>query len=373
MIYREYGSTGIALSVIGFGGMRFENQDDLDGSAELVLQAYENGINYFDTAPLYGKSEKIFGIAFKEMKKTRKERPFFVSTKTLQEDPTKVREDLEKSLKKMDFDYIDFYHVWAILTPDAYQRRKAKNVLREFERLKEEGLIRHICVSTHMTGEDIGDMLRDYPFEGVLLGYSAMNFAYRDHGVATAALLKRGVVVMNPLGGGIIPNHSDRFDFVRTQKNETVVEGALRFLINDPRITVALVGFANQKQLAEAISAVEGFKPISSEQIENIKSGLNRSFDKLCTSCRYCDYCPVEIPLPQLMESYNHLELNSDYFITRVGLHWGLSLEEDYAARCIDCGLCETLCTQKLPIRERLKIVQQEIFRRKNKSDAAQE
>ncbi len=365
MIYRNYGTTGISLSVIGFGGMRFENQDDLDSSAELVVQAYEKGINYFDTAPLYGKSEDIFGIALKEMKKNRKKKPFFISTKTSQEDPKEVRKDLEKSLKRMGLDYIDFYHVWAILTPDAYQRRKAKGVLKEFEKLREEGLIRHICVSTHMAGEDIGDMLRDYPFEGVLLGYSAMNFAYRDHGIATAALLKRGVVVMNPLGGGIIPNHLERFDFVRTQKNETVVQGALRFLINDPRITVALVGFSNQKQLAEAISAVEGFQPISAERIEKIKSELNHSFDKLCTSCRYCDYCPVEIPLPQLMESYNHLELDPEYFIIRLSLHWGLSLEEDYAARCIDCGLCETLCTQKLPIRERLKIVQEEIYKRK--------
>ena len=70
MIYREYGSAGIEVSAIGFGGMRFVNQNNIEECASLVKAAYEAGINYFDTAPGYGKSEELFGAAFKEMKKT---------------------------------------------------------------------------------------------------------------------------------------------------------------------------------------------------------------------------------------------------------------------------------------------------------------
>ncbi|MCK4887172.1 MAG: aldo/keto reductase, partial [Planctomycetes bacterium] len=66
MIYNSYGQTGKKVSAIGFGGMRFE-KDKLDESAEIVKAAYDSDINYFDTAPAYGESEKIFGAAFKQM------------------------------------------------------------------------------------------------------------------------------------------------------------------------------------------------------------------------------------------------------------------------------------------------------------------
>jgi uncharacterized protein len=363
MIYKEYGRTGVELSTIGFGGMRFDDQDDVDKCASLIYSIYYAGVNYFDTAPGYGKSEDLFGVAFKEMNKTRVEKPFYVSTKTAKENPAQVRRDLETSLKRMNLDYIDFYHVWCLVTPEQYQRRKANGVLKEFEKLKQEGLVKHICVSTHMTGFEIGDMMNDYPFEGVTLGYSAMNFAYREAGLEAAAKLNRGVVVMNPLGGGLITQHPDRFDFVRTQENETIVEGALHFLMNDPRITVALIGMGNENHLKDAVHAVENFRSIETEKIEKIRSSLKDSFNELCTGCRYCDNCPEGIPVPKMMESYNHLLLSSKAktLVDRMYWHWGITTEDDYSSRCVECGLCEEECTQKLPIINRLKEIKYEI------------
>lgn len=126
MEYKAYGKTGIQLSKIGFGGMRFDNIKDVETCATLVKTAYDKGINYFDTAPLYfnGRSEKVFGVAFNEMKKTRTEKPFYVSTKTFESNPDKIRRDLEKSLKKLQLDAIDFYHVWCIIRPSEYIKRK---------------------------------------------------------------------------------------------------------------------------------------------------------------------------------------------------------------------------------------------------------
>ena len=362
MIYRTYGSTGIKVSAIGFGGMRFDEKN-LDSCAALVKAAYNADINYFDTAPGYGESEKIFGAAFKQMKKTRSQRPFCVSTKSMKAEPQQVRKDLETSLKRMNLDYIDFYHFWCVLSLDAYRMRKANGVLKEFEKLKSEGLIRHICVSTHMTGPDIGKMLRDYPFEGVLLGYSVMNFAYREAALETAAKLNLGVVVMNPLGGGIIPQNPERFAFVKTQPDEAVVEGALRFLLNDSRITIRLVGFSKQKHIKEAVSAVEGYKPIPQKTIKRIRAGLSQSFNELCTVCRYCDDCPEGIRVPELMDCYNHYVLTGKIndVIERLELHWGFKLEDDFLQNCTECGQCEEACTQKLPIRERLKFLREKV------------
>lgn len=357
MIYRPYGRTGVDVSTLGFGGMRFENIEDVDACARLVCACYDAGITYFDTAIGYGKSEERMGVAFREMSKTRKQRPFYVASKTFGATADDVRRDCETSLKRLQVDAIDFYHMWCVMSPDAWRSRKANSALKGFEKLKEEGLVRHVCVSTHMNGHEIGDLLADYPFEGVLLGYSAMNFAFRAAGLTAAAERNRGVVVMNPLGGGIIPQHPDRFDFVRTRPDETVVEGALRFLFNDPRITVTLVGLANEKQLAEAIRAVDGYQPLAAAQVEQIRAAVSGAFNALCTGCAYCDACPKGLPLPKLMDAYNQYVLTGkpEAIAQRLKWHWGLLREGNRLDQCENCGACEADCTQKLPIMARLE------------------
>ena len=362
MIYKTYGSTGINVSAIGFGGMRFTNQDDVDACASLIKAAYDAGINYFDTSIGYGTSEDLFGVAIKEMSTTRKQKPFYIATKTMQPNPADVRRECETSLKRMGVDSIDFYHVWCILTPDAYRERKANGVMKEFEKLKSEGLIKHICVSSHMTGSEIAAMLNDYPFEGILLGYSASNFAYREAGIEAAAKLNRGVVAMNPLAGGVIPQNPDRFSFVKTRPDETVVEGAIRFLLNDPRITVALVGLSDKEQLDEAIRAVDGFTPIAPKAVRKIRNSIKEAFNELCTGCRYCDSCPQGIPIPKLMDAYNQYLLTGKPkdILDRLGWHWGIGRKDEYLTKCTRCGQCEKACTQKLPICERLQFIRDE-------------
>ena len=351
MLYHQYGSTGIEVSAIGFGGMRLENIKNEQACVELVLAAYDAGINYFDTAPIYcqSKSESRFGAAFAEMKKTRSQKPFWVATKTFAASPADIRKDLERSLARLQVDCIDFYHAWCIIRPEDYHSRKAKGMLKTFEKLRDEGLIRYICVSTHMNGQDIAMLLQDYPFTGVLLGYSVMNFAYREEAIQTASKMGRAVVVMNPLGGGLIPQYPERFSFVKTQENENVVEGALRFLINDPRISVSLVGFGNKSHLQQALNAVDGYCPISEEQITRIRQELHISFNQLCTACRYCDHCPEKIPVPQLMDAYNNFLLtgNKQRMLERLQWHWSILQDKNYLDRCTGCGLCESCLARK--------------------------
>lgn len=348
------------VTPVGFGGMRFKNPENLDESAELVLRAYRKGINYFDTAPGYfgGKSEEIFGRAFREMLPSRDKMPFYVSTKSSRSDPDGVRSDLETSLQRMGLTCVDVLHVWCVKSPEEYRERKARGVLKMCERLREEGMVRHIAISTHMPGDDIAETLRDYPFDGVLLGYSAMNFPYREAGVAAAGDLGIGLVVMNPLGGGMIPQNPERFAFLRESPDEGVVPGALRFLMSDPRITVALVGMAEPRDVDAAVDAAETFRPFSPEKIEQIRSELQASFDALCTGCRYCEPCPQGVPIAKLMDAYNQYEFSRrsrEALLGRLRYHWGVELDDPVLHACVQCGRCEALCTQKLPIEQRLQ------------------
>jgi hypothetical protein len=203
-------------------------------------------------------------------------------------------------------------------------------------------------------------LLMEGVFEGVLFGYSAYNFATRQKAFDAIRRHGLGAVVMNPLGGGVIPQNPDLFDFLKTQANETVVEAALRFLFAHEEITASLVGFGNIAQVKEALQAVEGYRPISSKDLDQIKARASGSFEGICTGCGYCvEGCPVEIPIPQLMDAYNQKLLHaaeagdSKQIRDRLAYHW--SVEASEAGRCTECEQCEDACTQHLDIMSRLR------------------
>jgi predicted aldo/keto reductase-like oxidoreductase len=354
MLYREYGKTGKKVSVIGFGGMRFAAIDDREACVRMMVEAANGGINYFDTAPMYfgTRSEEVFGEGFREL--ARRNLPFYCATKTMKSTAKEIRKEIDAQLKRLGRKTIDFYHVWCIATLDEWKKRKRNGVLASFRSLKEEGLVRHICVSNHLIGDEIKTLLMEDIFEGVLFGYSAYNFNSRGKAFETIASRDLGCVVMNPLGGGIIPQNPALFDFIRTRPDETVVEAALRFLLSHERITCALVGFSTLNEVKEALRAVEGFAPVPAAAIARMKKKLGAAFADLCTGCQYCDNCPEGIPIPRLMEAYNHKKLygTDKALLERLSWHWDLKPEE--AGKCTGCGQCEKLCTQHLPIVERM-------------------
>ena len=358
MLYKHYGATGKQLSAIGFGGMRLPNPQRHDEGIALLHAARRAGITYFDTAPYYcdDQSEAIFGEALRSMPPSPL--PLYTSSKCSRPAGSDFRRGLEQSLDRLGLPQITFFHIWCVMDPADWKARVAGGALREALRAKEEGLVGHVCVSTHMTGPEIGQMLADHPeIEGVTLGYCAINFPYRIQGVQAARRLDRGVVAMNPLGGGLIPQHPDVFDFIRAPGDPDVVTAALRFLVSDPAITTALVGFSSIAHVEAAVRAVENFTPHAPEHLEAIRARIQQDFNKMCTGCGYCLPCPQGIPIPRYMDVHNLMQLKAsdDEIRARFKYHWDMTPEK--AAECVECGLCESRCTQHLPIIDRLKKV----------------
>jgi uncharacterized protein len=354
MIYRPYGSTGKTVSAIGFGGMRFGAIDDRDACVAAMVEAAASGITYFDTAPGYfgTRSEERFGEGFAELR--RRALPFTCASKTFASEEKAIRTELDGQLRRLGLDAIDFYHVWCITTVENWRERKRDGVVQTFRKLKEEGLIRHVCVSSHLIGEEIRELLDEGLFEGVLFGYSAYNFNARRAAFDAIRKHTLGAVVMNPLGGGLIPENPVLFDFIKTRPEETVVEAALRFLLAHREISVILVGMRGVSDVREAVRAAEGYREIPQADLDRIGKAAGRSFQNLCTGCQYCDGCPEGIPIPKLMDAYNHKVLygKDQAILDRLSWHWSVKPEE--AARCTECGRCEEACTQHLPIIERL-------------------
>lgn len=361
MIYKQYGKTDMKVSAIGFGGMRFDIGADgnIEKNAEIVKYAFDKGITYFDTAPGYCNdySEKIYGAAMKTMPRDQ----FVLSTKCglwNAKNGDEARERLEKSLKVLGTDYVDIYNMWSIKTMADYEEYMKKGGIYEaLVKAREEGLLRHLCITTHMNSSDIATLAGTGLFDGVTLGYNAVNFVYRQEGVDACVDQKMGVVTMNPLGGGIIPNNPDYFDFIRRGSRDSIAVAALKFIVSQPGITVALVGFSNKQQVDESLLATENLYEVTPDYLDQQSQFLRKNLNALCTTCAYCDECPVQVPIPQLMDSYNQYILSGKPEAAKghAGGHWGVDVAS--AKRCVKCGKCEKLCTQKLPIIERLEFM----------------
>ncbi len=365
MIYSEYGSMGAQVSAVGFGGMRFDLSKSNEENAELLLYARSMGINYFDTAPGYcnGKSEDIFGIALKQMADSRDS--YYVSTKgmpTSIDTAEKARTAVEKSIRRLNVDRIDFYHVWCIRTVGQYELAMKKGGQYEgLMRCRDEGLIGNIAISTHLPSPQIEKIIRRNEFEGVVLGVNVLNFPYRWQSIQAAHELGLGVVAMNPLSGGLIPQHEEQLAFL-SHGNQTPTEAALRFCISCAQITVTLVGFTTKEHIDVACRVADAAKPYTDKDIDRVRAHIAENMNALCTGCGYCmQCCPENVPVADYMQIYNEKPLfkrTEKEMIEKIdGSHrWGLLVDRlADAGDCTECAACEQACTQHLNIIERLK------------------
>ncbi len=358
MYYKEYGNTGMKVSAIGMGTMRYNEEDinagNLGKCADIVLYAHEKGINFFDSAPFYcqDKSEEITGMALSQLPRDS----FYISSKmnmgTVNGKGTadEFRRRLENSLKRLKVDYLDFYYLWCLLDLPSF--RKQYDILYPyFEQAKKDGLIKNITFSSHMQGNDLEKVIETGAFQGMLIGYNALNYRFRQAGLTAANQRGMGITVMNPLGGGLIPNNPNIFSYISEGTDLNVAQAALRFVASHKEISVTLAGCTTKQHVDDAVRSVEGLVEKSASEVCAEYESKGVELNNLCTGCAYCKYCPQEIDIPKYMDAYNQ-KLLGNRMEDRLKGHWGIPASK--AAECIKCGQCEALCTQHLPIMDRL-------------------
>ncbi|MDL2317731.1 aldo/keto reductase [Eubacteriales bacterium OttesenSCG-928-A19] len=369
MQYKKFGKTGIDVSRLGFGCMRFPSSQvdgkkvfDEEESIRMLHRAVALGVNYFDTAPGYCDtiSEIIVGKAFHGMRDK-----VLISTKNPIENASgdDFEKRLEKSLKQLDTDYIDFYHFWGI---DLEKYETMIDVpdgpLTRALRLRDEGVLRHLSFSFHDAPENMIEIIKrgNGVFESVLCQYNLLDRA-NEAGIAYAAEQGLGVVIMGPVGGGRLGAPSDAIADLLPGKVQSTAEVALRYVLNNPHVDVALSGMSSMEMVEENARIASNMQPLTAGEEARIATMMAenaRLAELYCTGCNYCMPCPQGINIPEVFQLMNYHRV---YKITeyarktyaQIGkLPW---MQYKDASACTDCGACEKKCPQKLAIREQLK------------------
>ena len=369
MQYTEFGKTGIKVSRLGFGCMRFPFAE-VDGkkvfneeeSIRMMHRAMELGVNYFDTAPGYCDtiSEIIVGKALKGRRDQ-----VYLSTKY----PTEVgtgddyEKKLEISLKKLDTDYIDFYHFWGI-SLDTWEKKldTPDGPLARALKLRDQGVIRHISFSFHDKPENMMEIIRrgQGQLASVLCQYNLLDRANED-AIAFAHEQGLGVTIMGPVGGGRLGAPSQVIQDLLPGKVQSSAEMALRFVMNNPNVNIALSGMSSMEMVEENARVASDMSPLSAEENARVDAMLeeNRRLAELyCTGCNYCMPCPKGLNIPEIfkMMNYHRVYGLTDYAKKTYAAIGSGNLKFQNAAACVGCGQCEKKCPQHLHIREQLRV-----------------
>jgi len=162
MARRALGQTGERLSIVGFGGIVVKDETT-ESAAQLVAQAVERGINYFDVAPSYGNAEERLGPALEPYRDS-----VFLACKTQERRKAGAETELRRSLERLRTDYLDLYQFHAVTTLAEVETITGPGgALEAFVRAREAGTIRYIGFSAH--SEQVALALLDrFSFDTIL-------------------------------------------------------------------------------------------------------------------------------------------------------------------------------------------------------------
>jgi predicted aldo/keto reductase-like oxidoreductase len=326
---------------------------DNDSEAiELLRYGFDQGITYFDTAPYYcdSRSEGLVGEA---LKGHRDEVVLSTKVPIKTQNGKDVRPFLEESLRRLQTDHIDIYHMWSLNKEHFDWVMAPGGHLEEAIKAKQEGLIRHLAFSFHDTPEVLMEIIDTGAFESMTVQYNLLD---RKNEQAIQHAHERGmaVCIMGSVGGGRLGYPSPEVQKLLPGKTASNPELALRFVLSHPGVTVALSGMGNKKMVAENVRTASLAEHLSAEerqQLEAATAEKQRLADLYCTGCKYCQPCPNGIDIPANFELLNYHRL---YGLTDYARQEYRELAEKAANHCLGCQECEPKCPQHLRIAEEL-------------------
>ncbi len=371
MIYRDF--KGEKLSMLGFGTMRLPMTEDggidVKQTEEMVDLALSSGVNYIDTAYPYmsSKSEIVIGRRLSKYPRDS----FYLADKypghmLLEQDPEGI---FAEQLKKCGVDYFDFYLLHNVYENDIDMYMDGKlGVLEYFKKMKEEGKIRHLGLSSH---GDLPCLVKFLDWAGDAIEFVQIQLNYLDWTLQDAKgkyeeLTKRGIPVwvMEPVRGGklavLSPEDRRKLDAAGMKDKETSY--AFRWFHGLENVGMVLSGMSNMDQMKENIATFDTLAPLGEKEtgmLLELAEGMKNSIP--CTSCRYCcDGCPMGLDIPDLIYKLNQLTVRGGSG-NSVAMQMDALPEDKLPSACIGCGRCRRVCPQKIDIPAAMEKLTEEI------------
>jgi predicted aldo/keto reductase-like oxidoreductase len=376
MIYRDLGRTGCKVSVLGFGCMRLRSEDgtveamnpdkavDQKLATRLIHHAIDRGVNYFDTAFPYlgGQSETVLG---KALRGERRQKVFLTTKLPLWQitSGADFETTLNRQLQKLGTEYLDFYLLHG-LNAETWQKALSFNVLDFVEKIQEDGRVRQVGFSFHDEYPVFKAIVDAYDWAlcQIQLNYVDRNYQAGLKGLRYAADKGLGLIAMEPLRGGKLaedlpPDVEAIWNEAPTRRSPA--QWGLRWLWNFPEVSCVLSGMNTMQQVEDNIDEADDAAPgaLSAAELalyDRVKEFYDQRIRVNCTGCSYCMPCPEGVNIPANFSAYNQLSMFGDRMRGR------MIPAAQRADICKECGQCEDLCPQKLPIRDLLKDVARE-------------
>lgn len=382
MKYKIFGKTGEKVSVLGYGNMRLPvvnddyGQVDVNVAMKLVRHAIDNGVNYLDTSWPYhtgafasgdlkagGASEPFVGKVLKEVGRDK----VFVATKLpiwLVETKDELNGFLEKQLERLGTDYVDFYLVHNIIRP-TWERMIKLDLAGFLDNAQKSGKVRHVGFSFHDTPQLFQQVIDYYPFAFCqhVINYYDTNFQAGLANLRQAARRGMGVVAMEPVMGGMLGDRlpqKAKDEFARSGKNHSAAAWSLRWVWNQPEVSLLISGMHTMEQVEENLRlADESDIPLEREELRTISRVLKILHEKdeiPCTGCGLCS-CPFGVSMKDNFAVYN-ASFNLDV-IAISDKNYELMLRNTgmEAERCTHCGQCAFQCPHGIDIPNELRKV----------------
>lgn len=272
MLTVTLGKTGITVNKNGFGCLPIQ-RISIAEAGKLLRTAYENGVQYFDTARAYSDSEKKIGLALSGVRSK-----IFLATKSMAKNGRDLRSDLEESLRLLKTDYIDVYQ----FHNPAFVPRPggADGLYDEALKAQQEGKIRFIGLTNHRLPV-AQEAVQSGLFATLQFPFSYLASAKDLQLVQACKAAGMGFVAMKSLSGGLITNGAAAYAFAATMDN-----------------VLPIWGMQRETELEEFLSFQENPPVLDAHLQAVIDKDRNELTGSFCRGCGYCLPCPAGIDIP---------------------------------------------------------------------------
>ncbi len=332
--YRTLGRTGLKVTVVSMGVMNCSDP-------AVLHRAFDLGINFYDTADCYmrGRNEEMVGKVFKG-----KREKVFIQTKVHAYEEKKMRASVERSLRRLQTDYLDVLLWHGLHSPEEVSDPK----LFEFmEKMKKEGKVRFTGFSAHSNMASVLEEAAKLNFHDVaLVSYNFTHSKKLKEAVALAAKSGIGIVAMKTQAGGY---KKERMGGLSPH------QAALKYILMDQNVSLAIPGVTTIEQIEEC-AAVMGTS-FSKKNLNELKQYQSFLQGRICTMCGGCTgECPYEVFHSDLLRLVMYHDGYENDSLLRESLQ--IITRQDIQ-RCSECSSCSVICRRGLDMKAQIQLAQE--------------